>query len=71
MYTSYGGNKFTMANRSLKYHSPKLFPVPLNLQDMGPLHTTWRYSDLIAVVYTRCLNVKHFYNGFVKYINNC
>ena len=51
MYTSYGGNKFTMANRSLYYHSPNLFPIPLNLQDMGPLHTTWRYSDLIAVVY--------------------
>ena len=51
MYTSYGGNKSTMANRSLYYHSPNLFPVPLNLQDIGPLHTTWRYSDLIAVVY--------------------
>ena len=51
MYTSYGGNKFTTANRSLYYHSPNLFPVPLNLQDMGPLYTTWRYSDLIAVVY--------------------
>ena len=30
---------------------PKLFPIPLNLHDISPLHTTWRYSDLIAVVY--------------------
>ena len=52
MYTSYCGNNFTIANRSLNYHSPNLFPIPLNLQDMvDPLHTTWRYSDLIAVVY--------------------
>ena len=58
MYTSYGGNKFTMANRSLYYHSPNLFPIPLNLQDMGPLHTTWQYSDLIAVVYM-LINLTH------------
>ena len=46
MYTSYGGNNFTTANRSLDYHSPNLFLIPLS-----PLHTTWRYSDLRAVVY--------------------
>ena len=40
-----------MANRSLYYHSPNLCPIPLNLLDMGPLLTTLRYSDLIAVVY--------------------
>ena len=50
MYTSYGGN-ITMANRSMNYHSPNLFQILLNLQDMSPLHTTWRYSDLIAVVF--------------------
>ena len=50
MYTSYGGN-ITMANRSMNYHSSNMFQILLNLQDMGPLHTTWRYSDLIAVVY--------------------
>ena len=50
MYTSYGGN-ITMANRPMNYHSPNLFQILLNLQDMGPLHTTWRYSDLIGIVY--------------------
>ena len=53
-----------MANRSLYYHSPNLFPIPLNLQDMGPLLTTLRYSDLIAVVYM-LINLTHDNSGGV------
>ena len=40
-----------MANRSLYRHAPNWLPNLLALQDTGPLHTIWRYSDLIAVVY--------------------
>ena len=40
-----------MANRSLYRHAPNWFPTLLALQDTVPLHTTWQYSDLIAVVY--------------------
>ena len=38
-----------MANRSLYRHALNWVHTPLALQDTGTLHTTWRYSDLIAV----------------------
>ena len=31
-------------------HATNWFQTPLALQDSGTLHTTWRYSDLIAVL---------------------
>ena len=40
-----------MAKMSLYRHAPNWFPALLALQDTGPLHTTWRYSDLIGIVY--------------------
>ena len=39
-----------MANGSHS-HVPNWFPTMLALQDTGPLHTKWPYSDLIAIVY--------------------
>ena len=42
---------YTMAYRSLYRHASKWIPTSLALQDTGPLHTTWRYNDLIVVVY--------------------
>ena len=30
---------------------PNWFPTLLALQDTGALHTAWRYSDLITVLY--------------------
>ena len=40
-----------MDNGSLYRHAPNWFPTLLALQDIGPLHTKWRYSGLIAIVY--------------------
>ena len=40
-----------IVNRSLYRHAPNWFPTPLVLQDTGTQHTTWRYSDLLAVLY--------------------
>ena len=40
-----------MANGSLYRHASNCFPTLLALQDTGPLHTKWRYSDLTAIVY--------------------
>ena len=42
---------YNMANRSLYRHAPNWFPTRLALQDTGIQHTTWQYSDLLAILY--------------------
>ena len=61
-----------MAKRSLYHHVPNWFHTSLALQDAGPLHTTWRYSDLIAVVYvyfflTECSTLQDPDHGSVTF----
>ena len=40
-----------MANRPLYHHAPNWFSTLLALHDTGTQHTTWRYSDLLVVIY--------------------
>ena len=40
-----------VANMSLYCHAHNWFPTPLASQNTWSLHTTWRYSDVIAVLY--------------------
>ena len=62
---------YSMANRSLYRHAPNWFPTALALQDTGTQRTTWRYSDLLAVLYKLVYNTmrargreNHVFNKF-------
>ena len=47
---------YSMANRSLYRDAPNWFPTSLALQDTVTQHTTWRYSDLLTVLYLTAQN---------------
>ena len=54
-----------MANRLLYRHAPNWFPTLLALQDTRQLHTTWRYTDLIAVVYLMIFDVNLSFKDYL------
>ena len=58
-----------MTIRSLYRQAPNWFATPLPLQDSGLLHTTWRYSDLIAVLYES--STVNWLKGILDYMHTC
>ena len=60
---------YIIANRSLYRHAPNWFQTPLALQDTGTQRTTWRYSDLLAVLYL-CAPCRIYRDGSLFHIDN-
>ena len=54
---------YSMANRSLYRNAPNWFSTPLALQNTGTHHTTWLYSELLAVLYIDTYIYTYTYKG--------